>query len=67
MNQNTPIKSSRPAIETPCVQICQIDEASGLCRGCGRTRGEIARWSAFTSEERRKLMAELPARLKDKG
>lgn len=67
MNQNTPIKPAPPPIETPCVQICQIEETTGLCRGCGRSRGEIARWSSFTSAERRKIMAELPARLKAKG
>lgn len=50
-------------IETPCVKICTLDTRSGLCLGCGRTIGEIARWSAMSSAERVRVIAELPARL----
>ncbi len=53
------------AIETPCVKICVVDPNSGLCLGCGRTLSEIAGWSGFTGEERRRVMAELPQRLRD--
>jgi len=52
----------RAPIETPCVNICDIDRPTGLCRGCGRSVPEIARWSALTSDERRRIMAELPGR-----
>jgi predicted Fe-S protein YdhL (DUF1289 family) len=50
-------------LETPCVKICVIDEGLGLCTGCGRTRYEIACWTSMTAEERRAVMAALPARL----
>jgi uncharacterized protein len=36
---------------------------TGYCFGCGRTRDEIAAWIAMTADERRAVMAELPARL----
>ncbi len=49
-------------METPCVNICEIDRASGLCRGCGRTVAEIASWSSLTSAERRRIMSELADR-----
>ena len=49
-------------METPCVDICQIDRDSGLCLGCGRTIAEISAWASMTSEERRRVMAELAAR-----
>ena len=49
-------------METPCINICTLDHASGLCLGCGRTIEEIARWSAMSEAERRRIMAELPAR-----
>ncbi len=52
----------KPAIETPCVQICVMDAATGLCQGCSRTRNEIAAWSQLTSAERRRIMLELPSR-----
>jgi hypothetical protein len=59
-----PAGSRAPAaIETPCLRICQLDAGSGLCLGCGRTMAEIAGWSGFAPEQRRALMAALPARL----
>ncbi|MBV8792529.1 MAG: DUF1289 domain-containing protein [Pseudolabrys sp.] len=51
------------AIETPCVKICVLDTAAGICRGCGRTLNEIGRWAALSAEERRVITAQLPARL----
>lgn len=56
--------TSEPAMESPCVKICVIDDATGLCTGCLRTRGEIAVWSSITSAERRRIMSELPLRPK---
>jgi hypothetical protein len=50
-------------IETPCINICTLDARSGLCLGCGRTVAEIAGWAAMTDDERRRIIAELPARL----
>ena len=51
------------AIETPCINVCILDPASQLCRGCGRTLDEIGRWATLTDVERRRVMAELPQRL----
>jgi predicted Fe-S protein YdhL (DUF1289 family) len=48
---------------TPCQRICVLDDASGLCRGCGRTRAEVGRWSSYSDAERLAIMAELPQRL----
>lgn len=52
----------RDEVESPCVKICVIHPASGLCLGCYRTIDEIAAWSSLTPEARRALMATLPAR-----
>lgn len=49
-------------MESPCVKICVIDPLAKRCTGCQRTLEEIARWSSMTSTERRRIMAELPAR-----
>ena len=51
------------AIESPCILVCSIDMKTGFCFGCGRTRDEISGWLAMTTETRRAVMAELPARL----
>ncbi|MGC2410692.1 MAG: DUF1289 domain-containing protein [Methyloceanibacter sp.] len=49
-------------METPCIDVCEIDAISGLCVGCGRSLDEIASWAAMSEEERRAIMAILPAR-----
>lgn len=49
------------AIDTPCVQICVIDE-HGLCVGCARTMDEIAGWGTFSTEQRHAVMSTLSAR-----
>jgi predicted Fe-S protein YdhL (DUF1289 family) len=51
------------AIESPCILVCSMDDKTGYCFGCGRTRDEIAGWLDMTSPERRDVMALLPARL----
>lgn len=48
--------------DTPCIKICVIDPASRLCIGCLRTLDEIAAWSGLPPEDRRRIMAQLPAR-----
>jgi uncharacterized protein len=51
-----------PSLETPCIDVCEMDAGSGLCIGCGRTLDEIAGWADMGAEERRAIMAVLPAR-----
>jgi predicted Fe-S protein YdhL (DUF1289 family) len=50
-------------LETPCVNICLLDDESGLCVGCGRSGNEIAHWVEMTPGQRRAIMATLPKRL----
>ncbi|UUP15612.1 DUF1289 domain-containing protein [Nitratireductor thuwali] len=50
-------------IESPCILVCSIDTKTGYCFGCGRTREEIASWTAMNPAQRRGVMADLPARL----
>jgi len=47
---------------SPCVGICRIDEGSGFCIGCARTRSEIASWRTASSEMRSRIWSELPSR-----
>lgn len=49
---------------SPCIKVCVIDPASGLCEGCGRTLQEIAQWARLSEVERQAIMAELPERRK---
>ena len=47
---------------SPCIKVCQMDPARGVCIGCCRTLDEVARWGGMTDAERNAVMAELPAR-----
>ena len=52
----------RDEVESPCVKICVIHPAAGICAGCLRSLDEIGRWSVMTPDQRRAVMAELPGR-----
>ena len=47
---------------SPCIGFCRLDEASGLCGGCARTRNEIAAWSKASAQEQERIWTELPTR-----
>jgi len=49
-------------IESPCINICEMDEASGWCRGCLRTLDEIAFWSVLDDGDKRAVKTELDQR-----
>jgi predicted Fe-S protein YdhL (DUF1289 family) len=39
-------------VPSPCVSICRMNDATGLCEGCLRTLDEIAAWSVLDDEAR---------------
>ncbi len=49
-------------VASPCIDICRMDPASGLCEGCARTIDEIAVWSQLDDARKRAVLAALPAR-----
>jgi predicted Fe-S protein YdhL (DUF1289 family) len=48
---------------SPCISVCRIGEASGLCLGCFRTRDEIARWSTAGDAEKRSVWRMIERRM----
>jgi len=54
-----------PQIQSPCKLICELDLEKGLCKGCGRSREEIAMWTRYSDAQRAFIMTELEARLND--
>jgi uncharacterized protein len=59
----SPIPRTRAeGVPSPCVDVCRIDEARGLCLGCARTLDEIAAWSTLDDEGKRAVWRLLPAR-----
>jgi len=56
---DAPVESSVPS---PCVSICNMDPATGLCSGCLRTIDEIAGWSRYSNAEKRAVWQLIGAR-----
>ncbi|MCJ2120272.1 DUF1289 domain-containing protein [Methylobacterium sp. J-001] len=59
--------SPAPKPSSPCTKVCVLDAASGLCRGCGRSRDEIAAWGGLPEARRRAIMAGLQDRMRAAG
>ena len=51
-----------PQVPSPCINVCQIDPASGYCRGCRRTLDEIAHWSVLDEAEKKAIWQALMGR-----
>jgi uncharacterized protein len=52
------------SVRSPCVKVCVMDPARGVCLGCCRTLDEIACWSEMSDVERERVMAALDSRRK---
>jgi predicted Fe-S protein YdhL (DUF1289 family) len=37
-------------VPSPCINVCRMSPATGLCEGCLRTIDEIAAWSTLSDE-----------------
>lgn len=42
-----------PPVPSPCISVCRMQPASGLCEGCQRTIDEIAAWAQLDDEAKR--------------
>lgn len=49
-------------VVSPCISVCAMDAATGLCAGCLRSLDEIAAWSVLDDDEKRAVLARLPHR-----
>ena len=47
-------------IASPCINVCKMDEQTGLCSGCFRTIDEIAVWAGIDDARRLGGGANLP-------
>ena len=57
---------STPAGEflpSPCVSVCTMDPASGLCGGCFRTLEEIADWAMQSPDAQRAIWHQVEQRM----
>ena len=56
------VAPAQEGVPSPCISVCRIDAATGLCIGCARTLDEIAAWSTFDDDERRAVWRAIAAR-----
>ena len=49
-------------VPSPCINVCRISAATGLCEGCRRTLDEIAAWSRLSDADKRAVWALLEQR-----
>jgi predicted Fe-S protein YdhL (DUF1289 family) len=49
-------------VPSPCIAICRIDPATGLCEGCVRTLDEIAGWGTMADHGRLAVWDRIAAR-----
>jgi uncharacterized protein len=52
-------------MKSPCVNVCQMDPARGVCIGCCRTLDEIAGWGGMDDSQKASVLAQLPTRRKE--
>lgn len=51
----SPSVDSTAEVPSPCISICRMNAATGLCDGCFRTRDEIAAWSSAGEAGKRRI------------
>ena len=50
-------QAAEQGVPSPCISVCTMNAASGLCEGCLRTLDEIAAWSGMPDEDKRQVWA----------
>lgn len=48
---------------SPCINVCRMDEGSGLCIGCWRTLDEIIQWSRSDDAAKRQVWQTIKQRV----
>lgn len=49
-------------LPSPCISVCRMEVASGLCKGCLRTLEEITAWSRLDDEGKRAIWGQIEQR-----
>lgn len=55
-------RTADAAVASPCVNVCQMNSATGLCEGCSRTLDEIAGWLDFSEARKREILTRIRIR-----
>lgn len=55
----------REEVPSPCINVCSVDDDTGLCRGCYRSLDEVTRWPRMDNAAKREVLALLEGRKKE--
>lgn len=53
---------SRTETLSPCIEVCRLNERTGLCEGCWRSLDEISAWRGASEEDRRLILQRIADR-----
>ena len=56
------MNDAQRGVASPCINVCRMDAASGLCEGCLRTIDEIAAWGTMGDDDKRAVWQRLEQR-----
>jgi predicted Fe-S protein YdhL (DUF1289 family) len=62
----TRLRKQRTAA-SPCINVCTLDVATGLCQGCFRTLEEISLWSRVSNDQRLDILAAVALRREERA
>jgi len=49
-------------IASPCIDVCRMDEVTGLCEGCYRSIAEISAWANADDPQKTLILAAVAQR-----
>lgn len=49
-------------IPSPCIAVCQVDDAAGHCIGCFRSLDEIREWPIMTADQKTETLTRIAER-----
>ncbi len=44
------------SVESPCIDVCKLDESRSHCTGCLRTLDEIRQWRDMSDGQKRRVV-----------
>jgi predicted Fe-S protein YdhL (DUF1289 family) len=50
------------SVPSPCITVCQVDDATGCCIGCYRSIDEIREWPILSADEVHAVLARIAER-----
>lgn len=54
-------------VPSPCINVCRMQDRTGLCEGCLRTLDEITVWSTLDDAGKRAVWARIEQRREARG